>query len=208
LSSMSGNLLDLSRMEAGMMEYELKDNDLVPLVRTALAELEPQAGEKGICLRPFLTEDPLPVQCDADRALQVLGNVLANAIRFSPAGECVEVRAYEAGVLPPGLPDSWRRTVRTAGQGQGYVIVTIADRGPGIPDELKEKVFERFQQAPQTRASKGQGVGLGLAICRTIMQAHHGAIWVEDNAGAGSIFWMLFPASSEGGVMRGASGPL
>jgi two-component system sensor histidine kinase GlrK len=208
LSSMIGNLLDLSRMEAGMMEYDLRSNDVVPLVRTALAELEPQAGEKGINVQARLPEDSLQAHCDADRTLQVIGNVISNAIKFSPNGGDIKVRAYETGGIPSNLPDSWRRTVQGIGQELKYVVIAVADKGAGIPAEHKGRIFERFQRGQQTKASKSQGVGLGLSICRTIMQAHQGAIWVEDNAGGGSIFFILLPASSGNGATRRVSEPL
>ena len=208
LSSMIGNLLDLSRMEAGMMEYELGSHDIVPIIRTALAELEAQAGESGVGIRNQLPETPLMTHCDSDRTLQVIGNVVSNAIKFSPHGESVEVRAFELCGIPPNLPEHWRCTLEPMLQDSRYVAVAVADKGVGIPDELKSIIFERFQQAQQTKASKSRGVGLGLSISRTIVQAHQGAIWVEDNPGGGSIFFVLFPASSGTGTTRGVSEPL
>ena len=84
LSSMIGNLLDLSRMEAGMMEYELKSNDIVASHSDNGRRIRASCGEKGIRLQMLLPEQPLSAHCDADRILQVLGNVLSNAIKFSP----------------------------------------------------------------------------------------------------------------------------
>jgi two-component system sensor histidine kinase GlrK len=208
LSSMIGNLLDLSRMEAGMMEYELRSIDIVPLVRTAVAELEPQSGEMGVSIRTCLPDDPLMAHCDTDRTLQVIGNVVSNAIKYSPHDETIEVRAFEHRGLPPNLPEFWRRALQPAGEDSRFIAVAVADKGVGIPDELKGIIFERFQQGYQAKAAKSQGVGLGLSICRTIMQAHQGAIWVEDNPGGGSIFFMLLPASSGAGTTRGVSDPL
>ena len=94
------------------------------------------------------------------------------------------------------------------GQEGGYIVATIADSGPGIPPPLKERVFEKFHQVQHTKELKGQSVGLGLAICRTIMQAHQGAIWVEDNPGGGCIFLVLLPAATGSDVTRRVSGPI
>jgi signal transduction histidine kinase len=207
-STIIGNLLDLSRMEAGMMEYELNSNDVVPLIRTTVAELEPRAGEKGISFHMLLPERPLPTHCDADRILQVLGNVLGNAIKFSPYGKKIEIRASYTTDLPPSLPEFWRRSVASPRRGGGFVAVQIADSGPGIHPSHREKIFERFQQVQQTKGLSGQGVGLGLAICRTIIQAHQGAIWVEENPGRGSIFCILLPAAGSSEITHSVSGPI
>lgn len=208
LSSMIGNLLDLSRMEAGMMEYELKSNDLAALVRTSIAEFDPQAGEKGVRLEAVLPEHPLGAHCDADRILQVLGNVLNNAIKFSPSGGQIVIRAFKSTMVPPHLPETWRKTLASEPNDGHFVVASIADSGPGVPTELREKIFEKFQQVQQTKGLKGQSVGLGLAICRTIMQAHQGAIWVEDNPDGGTIFFMLLPAATGNEVTHRVSGPI
>jgi len=208
LSSMIGNLLDLSRMEAGMMEYELKSNNLAALVRTTIAEFEPQAGEKDIRLETRLPEYALSAHCDADRILQVLGNVLSNAIKFSPEGGRIEIRGFKATALPTRLPESWRRKMTPRAQDGGFIVATIADTGPGIPPPLKERIFEKFHQVQHTKELKGQSVGLGLAICRTIMQAHQGAIWVEDNPGGGSIFLVMLQAATGSDVTHRVSGPI
>ena len=93
-------------------------------------------------------------------------------------------------------------------QDGGFIVATIADSGLGIPPPLKERIFEKFHQVQHTKELKGQSVGLGLAICRTIMQAHQGAIWVEDNSGGGSIFLVLLPAATGSDVTHRVSGPI
>jgi signal transduction histidine kinase len=208
LSSMIGNLLDLSRMEAGMMEYELNSNNLAVLVRTTVAEFEPQAREKDIRLEMRLPDYALSAHCDADRILQVLGNVLSNAIKFSPEGGRIEIRSFKATALPTRLPESWQRRMTSRGQDGGFIVATITDSGPGIPPPLRERVFEKFHQVQHTKELKGQSVGLGLAICRTIVQAHQGAIWVEENPGGGCIFLVLLPAATGSDVTRRVSGPI
>ncbi len=209
LSSMLGNLLDLSRMDAGMMEYQLKPNDIVALTLTAIEEYEPQAREKNLRLVAALPEIGLPVHCDGDRIIQVIGNVLGNAIKFSPTGGRIEIRAQALPSLPRRLPESWRRVLSKNSGNGSYVTISISDVGPGIPDELKEKIFKKFQQLRQEKALTGPGVGLGLAISRTIMTAHQGAIWVEENEGGGSIFVMLLPAGSAGqGLIHTESAPI
>jgi len=191
LTSMIGNLLDLSRMEAGVMEYELKSCDLVPLVRSAIAELEVQAQEKHIQIEPAFPEKPLPVDCDADRILQVLVNIVGNAVKFSPGGGSVRVQVEAIENIPEKIPGHLRGTLTDPKHPTDFALVTISDAGPGIPDSEKEKIFERFHQVRQGKKMAGQGAGLGLAISRTIVQAHRGAIWIEDNPGGGSRFRLL-----------------
>lgn len=169
LSTMVGNLLDVSRMEAGTMEYEIQVHDIVPLIRTVAEEFDIQAREKDIRIR-IECEQPIAfAECDRDRIAQVVGNIFENALKFSPRNGEIVVRVSGA---PPNAT----------------VHVSIADSGPGIPDEHKEKIFLKFHQLRQGKKLAGQGVGLGLAICKTIIDAHGGRLWVEDGPNGGSVF--------------------
>jgi len=177
LAAMVGNLLDISRMEAGSMEYEMAPHDLLPVVKGVVNEFDVQAREKDI---RFKIECDLPAafaRCDRDRIVQVIGNLYENALKFSPRNSDIITR------------------IRAASEG---IILSVADSGPGVPDEHKGKIFLKFHQVKHGKKMAGQGVGLGLAICRTIVEAHHGQIWVEDNPNGGSIFsFVLQPAASE-----------
>jgi len=207
LSSMLGNLLDLSRMEAGALEYELRMRDLSQLARTALSEFELQASEKSVHIREEMPEEPLLVECDGDRIIQVIGNVIGNGIKFSREGGTIRVAVRTCTNLPAGLPENWRESVQT--DGKPFALVAVTDSGPGIPDEHKQKIFEKFHQIKQGKKISGQGVGLGLAICRTIVEAHRGAIWVEDNPEGGSIISVLLPTGeARDGVTYMASSPI
>ncbi len=209
LTSMIGNLLDLSRVDAGVMEYEIKSRDLIPLVHDAVAELEGRAREKNLTVEPQLPDGPVQVECDGDRIIQVLVNLIGNAVKFSPTGGTVKVRLQATDVLPSHIPQSRRPIVKQDGEGNGYALVSVADAGPGVPDSEKELVFERFHQVKQPTKVRGKGVGLGLTICRTIIEAHGGAIWVEDNPPQGSVFRVLLRAGGkENGVVRRASLPI
>jgi signal transduction histidine kinase len=196
LTSMITNLLDLSRTEAGVMEYELKIIDLVSLIRNAIAELEVQANERQIQIRVSVPDSSLLLECDGDRIIQVFLNVIGNAVKFSPKNSEVQVAVAQIRQIPEGMPERWLRLVRGAGKPGNFTLVTVADSGPGIQDSEKENVFEKFHQVKQRRKLTGQGVGLGLSICRTIMEAHRGAIWVENNTGGGSRFMVLLAGNS------------
>jgi signal transduction histidine kinase len=199
LTSMISNLLDLSRTEAGVMEYELKDQDLVPLVRTAIEEFGVQAPERQLQIKTIFPSDPLMVECDGDRIIQVVVNLVGNAVKFSPRTATVAVEVKAVREFPEGMPEHGRRLVSTASnQGRYFGLVTISDSGPGIPDADKERIFEKFHQIKQRKKIAGQGVGLGLSICRTIALAHRGAIWAEDNPGGGSRFRLLLRSGGDG----------
>lgn len=191
LSCMLANLLDLSKIEAGVMEYDVQTHDLVPLVNTAIAGLEVQAREKKTRIDADLPSKPLLVECDKDRIVQVIGNVLSNAVKFSPASNAVEVSAGPISGIPERMPGSWRLTLADLPAGTGLVLLSISDAGPGVPDEQKERIFEKFVQIRQGKKMPGQGLGLGLAICRTIIDAHGGAIWMEDRPQGGSVVEIL-----------------
>jgi two-component system sensor histidine kinase GlrK len=190
LTSIIGNLLDISKMEAGVMEYDLKEQGLNALVNTAIAEYEPQANEKDIKIEKEMPSAALILECDGDRIIQVIGNVLGNAVKFSPRSGTIRVTVAEVPGTPAGMPPKWRDALSLHPRGR-FAQITVADSGPGIPDEHKDTVFEKFFQANPGKKRSGEGVGLGLAISQTVIEAHRGAIWIEDNPAGGSVFHLL-----------------
>jgi len=192
LTALIGNLLDISRTEAGVMEYELKSHDLVALTRDVVDEIEVQSRERDIQITTSFPETPIEVECDGHRIIQVLVNVLSNAVKFSPKSSEIQVRVEAICGLPENFPVSMLFTaIAGSDHSGGFALVTVSDKGPGIPQADREKIFEKFYQAEHGKKAQGQGAGLGLSICLAIMQAHRGAIWVEDNPGGGSRFCIL-----------------
>jgi two-component system sensor histidine kinase GlrK len=209
LTAMISNLLDLSRIEAGVMEYELKSRDLVPLVRHSIAELEYPAREKNMKVEPELSDQPILVECDGDRIIQVMVNLIGNAVKFSPPGGSIKVGLRATRELPVGTPESKRLRLAHGLNTNGFAQISVSDCGPGVPAAERERIFERFRQVRHSGKSAGHGVGLGLAICRTIVEAHRGAIWVEDNPPRGSVFRVILRVGSPGdSVVRRASSPI
>lgn len=208
LTSMIRNLLDLSKIEAGTMEYELVRQDLVPLVRAAVGELEVRAEERRISIETALPDTPLEIKCDRDRIVQVVLNLLGNAVKFSHEGGTVRIRLEAIPTVPDTMPQVWHSLVTVPPPPGYFGLLSIADSGPGIADADKIKIFEKFHQVKKGKKVSGQGVGLGLAICRTIVLAHEGAVWVEDAPGGGSCFYLLLSPELEEDVALRASQPL
>lgn len=200
LSRLISKLLDLSRLEAGAVEYELSRRDLGRIVADAAAELEPRAREGDVRVRVDLGEEPIEIDCDGDRLTQVIENLLENAIKFSPAGGAVIVRVRPVAAPPTAVPATWRWRVA----GGAGALVTVSDAGPGVPEADKKKIFEKFHQAGPRRGGSVGGAGLGLAICQEIVKAHQGAIWVTDNVPAGSVFRVLLPGTAPAADLRPA----
>jgi signal transduction histidine kinase len=133
----------------------------------------------------------IQVECDRDRMVQVIGNLFENALKFSPANSEILARVNHVSERPKHLGMQ-----SGSSSENGYVLLTVTDSGPGVPDFHKTRVFEKFHQVKQGGKIAGQGVGLGLAICKTIMDAHAGAIWVEDNPNGGSVFCLSLQAAA------------
>ena len=178
LASMVANLLDVSRMEAGTMEYQMKALDIIPVIKGAIDEFDVQAREKEIRFSLQCDQPSVFVECDRERIVQVIGNLYENALKFSPNGSEIVTRV---------------------GHGEKQeIMISVSDSGPGVPDDHKERIFQKFHQIKTGKKLAGQGVGLGLAICKTIVEAHRGEIWVEDNPQGGSVFsFLLQPATQE-----------
>jgi PAS domain S-box-containing protein len=173
LESIVDNLLDLSRMESGHLHLNKVPVDLGELVRRILDSMQLQAP--GHRLVYDLPKESLMAIADAKRIEQVLSNLLINAIKYSPDGGSVVVQGRVH---------------------QGEVLVAVQDEGIGIPDRALERVFERFYRVENEVTEQVSGVGLGLPICRAIVQAHGGRIWAESALGVGSRFCFTLTANS------------
>ncbi len=160
-------LLDLARLEAGLAAMVRTRLDLSPLVAAAVARFAPRAREAGVTL-DVSAPGPLSILGDADRLAQVFDNLLENALRHSPAGSRVRLEVGADGLA---------------------AVFRVWDSGAGIPSEALAHVFERFFRADR----EGQGAGLGLAICKDIIEAHRGTIAAENEPGGGAAFTVRLP---------------
>jgi two-component system phosphate regulon sensor histidine kinase PhoR len=169
LSQLSQEMLDLAQIESGQVMLRLVPVELGAVVRQALAQLEPQAVAKRQRLS-VLVPPSLTALADVQQAARVIGNLVHNAVKFTPEGGSIRIEAEPVGE---------------------DVLLRVTDSGPGIPPAERSRVFERFYKADRAR-TKG-GTGLGLAIARHIVEGHGGRIWVESAPGGGAQFCFTLP---------------
>jgi signal transduction histidine kinase len=174
LASLINDLLDLAKIESGRIEVKSSRVSLGGLVYEVVESLRPVAAEKVIELEATIFEPSILVWADRDKINQVLTNLIGNAIKFTPA--------------------EGRVTVSASKNGNENVQVSIADTGPGIPPDEKQKIFDKFYQLAQVGEAKPKGTGLGLAICKALVELHGGTIWVESEPSVGSTFYFNLPA--------------
>ena len=167
------NLLSITRIENGSMKIHCEPELIDDILCEALGHLDRNAS--GHTITTHLADDFLMANVDARLVVQVIINIVNNAIKYTPAGSHIDVSAKRAGT---------------------HIEVSISDDGPGISDEGKSKLFEMFYTAGSNPRSDGRrGLGLGLSLCRSIVNAHGGTISVEDNTPHGTIFHFTLPAS-------------
>jgi signal transduction histidine kinase len=173
LTNMMTNVLETARVEAGALQLDLGSYPINDIVSQATDLLRPLADQKAVSLEFNPSEDGPTIVCDRDRILQVLSNLLGNAVKFTPQGGRVEI----------GVERSNQE-----------LIICVGDTGRGIPRDHLQFVFDKYWQGQ--RGTGRRGVGLGLAIAKTIVLAHHGRIWVQSEPEKGSHFLFSVPLES------------
>lgn len=179
------DMLDLQKIESGSLRFDLKPLEIAPVVEQALEANQDYANRFGVV---FVLAETVPgarVLADSDRLIQVLTNLLSNAAKFSPGGQKVEIAISRQA---------------------DAVRVAVADRGPGIPDDFKDRIFGKFAQSdsPATRAAGGSG--LGLNISKAIVERMGGHIGFVTSPGAGSTFFFDLPEWRPGEQPAAAAG--
>jgi signal transduction histidine kinase len=176
MNRLIGDLLDVTRLEAGRLVLEQAPVAVKELLSQTLESWEAAAASGGLSLEVSPAPDGLAVFADRSRVLQVLDNLVGNAVKFSEAGGRIAVRVARSEASP------------------AEVRFTVSDTGPGIAPELIKQLFARFWQA---NAADHRGIGLGLAICKGIVEAHGGRIWCESEVGRGARFTFTLPISHQ-----------
>ena len=172
LAALVNDVLDTERMASGSMRFDRDRIDLEPFLAEAVELNQAYAGARAVRIELGNPVPPVQIRGDRARLLQVMANLLSNACKFSPPGAAVAVRAAAAA-----------STVR----------VEVVDRGPGIPEEFRDRIFTRFAQADASDARLKGGTGLGLAICKAIVERLGGRIGFESPAGGPTVFWFEMP---------------
>lgn len=174
LTQMVEELLELSQIESGRVPLRLKSTPVAKLIRKPIKRLAPQAERMNITVESIIPDDAPPVLADSRRVQQVVMNLLHNAIKFTPAGGNVTIKAEVVG---------------------SEMLIAVKDTGAGIPADELSRIFERFYKTDRARAD--EGTGLGLAIAKHIVLGHGGRIWAESIEGKGSTFYFTLLLGSE-----------
>ncbi|MDX1332469.1 MAG: response regulator [Robiginitalea sp.] len=177
LTTLINDVLDLAKIESGRMEWNMKPILIQDVIGRALSATSSLFEEKDLKLKKNIPENLPLIHGDADKLIQVVINLLSNAVKFTDKGT-VSVEAY---------------------QDNNQLIVEVQDSGIGVAEEDRHKIFERFRQAGDTLTDKPKGTGLGLPICREIIEHHGGIIWMKSELGEGSTFFFSLPIMGEKG---------
>jgi two-component system, OmpR family, phosphate regulon sensor histidine kinase PhoR len=215
-------LHELSQIESGRVALQLAPTALAPVAQRAIERIRPQAERKTLHVSANVSDRLSPVLMDAGRIGQVLLNLLHNAIKFTPSGGCITIRAsvftiapelpkigyierrFDPELLdaanerrqrPPALSQQGRPTLnipQPLGPGD-WMLITVADTGVGIPRAELPRIFERFYKVDRARTRNAGGTGLGLAIAKHLVEGHGGQIWAISEEGNGSTFYFVLP---------------
>ncbi|MCX5777483.1 MAG: ATP-binding protein [Candidatus Firestonebacteria bacterium] len=176
LGRLINDVLFIQKLEAGMLKFNLQENNINELVVKILEPMRPIAGKKGLALELIIGEDIPKIKYDSDKITQVIINLVDNALKFTETGKI---------------------TVKTVKEGD-IVKVSVADTGIGIKQGDTPKLFGKFEQILTGNERRTGGTGLGLSICREIITGHNGKIWAESEWGKGTKFYFTLPAEEKG----------
>lgn len=169
LMSLVSNLLDASKIRSGKLTFDYLNNDITLMLKEVIAEFKYLTEPISLQMDNFINVSAL---LDAERIKQVIRNLLSNAIKYGGKDKPITIRVFNME--------------------SKYIGISVTDNGVGVPVDEKDRIFELFEESSRTKSKTG-GIGLGLAICKDIILAHRGKIWVEENQPVGSIFTFTIP---------------
>lgn len=172
LTQLTSDLLALSQIEVKAREFEFKSHTAVELLSQATDGIRPLTEQKSIELEVVPVDEAISLQCDSGAIHQIFGNLLDNAVKYTPAGGKISIGIHKQ---------------------KTKIEFYVRDSGIGIPAKHIPRLFERFYRVDKARSRELGGTGLGLAIVKHLVMAHHGAVWVESASGEGSTFWFSLP---------------
>jgi signal transduction histidine kinase len=200
LTAMINDVLDLAKIEAGKVDWHMQPLSVAEVIERATAATASLFEEKHLTLIKEVPEGLPAVVGDRDRLIQVVINLISNAVKFTPAARGLAAMSGAART-EQGLV-----TCR-ASRSDGEVMISVSDTGIGIADADRAKVFEKFTQVGDALTEKPKGTGLGLPICKEIVERHGGRIWVDSELGKGSTFTFTLPAETGAAEADGKTQP-
>ena len=192
LLQLINDILDLSKIEAGRMELDIEPVDLQGIVTECMAISEPLAQKKNLELTRDIPSNLPLILADRGRVVQVLMNLVSNAVKFTPEGQVtVKIEPITSSQISE-LPVELRE-----GERGPWMLTKVIDTGIGISPDDQQIIFDEFRQADSSPSRQYEGTGLGLAITRKLLQMMHGHIWLQSVVGQGSTFYVLLPLVAE-----------
>jgi two-component system cell cycle sensor histidine kinase PleC len=174
LLSLINDVLDMSRIEAGRQPLQFERQALAPLIERSMRMAQPIAQHRSVRLRFLANGEPIEANCDGRAVAQMVINLVSNAVKFSPPGGTVDVHLEEGS--------------------EGGAKISVSDTGPGIDEELLPHLFEAYAHRAAMTTAQSEGVGLGLAITKALVELHKGQIRVITRPGAGTMMTLELPA--------------
>ena len=193
LSGIINDLLDLSKVEAGKMDFKFAPaniNTVIGYVKTALSEV---AKSKGLTLVTDESKDLPDTNIDSQRLEQVLTNLVSNAIKFTTEGKTITISSKLVNAVDLKINDTFKPEIKNLSG--DYVQVCVADEGIGIAHKDLLRAFDKFAQIENSLSRKAGGTGLGLPIAKQLLDAHKGAIWCDSELNKGSKFYFVIPVN-------------
>jgi signal transduction histidine kinase len=175
LLSLLNNLLDLSKLEAGKMVFNIRRNNIDLPLQSVLSEIQKLLDDKNLKIEVKKYEEKMVAFFDSEKIIQVFYNLISNAIKFSKPSSTIKVEFKYS-------------------ENKSFLVISIEDKGVGIPDTELEAVFDKFVQSSKTKTGAG-GTGLGLSICKEIIKGHKGDIWAKNSSEGGAIFSFTLPTN-------------
>jgi len=182
LGSLLNSILDAERIKNGTMDWQIESADPTELIKRACKLFRHRAESQGLTLHYSVAEGLPAVLADRDRTLTVLNNLLSNALKYTPSGGTVRVRAERV----------------EQDEGREFVRIAVADNGVGVSATERDRIFEKFARSGNPVSEAPPGLGLGLAISKQIVEHLGGRIWVESEADVGSTFYLTLPVAAQG----------
>lgn len=200
-SHIINDLLDVARLESGKMALHRSMVDPVRVVAGVVASFEEEAAKRGITLRSNWSAPPTFVFMDGDRIAQVVGNLIGNALKFTPWGGTIGVRGFVVDRQHGEISGEALKAIPE----EAAMAIEVADTGPGLDPDRVDRIFDRFEQAEAPVSHSGEeGLGLGLAICRQLVALHGGQIWVVNAKSGGARFTFTIPFLGQEEMFRQA----